>query len=59
MEPGVVRAPDDRAGDFMTSTLFVGGSAYTMDPAQPWAQAVLVQSDRIVFVGSEAEARVA
>jgi len=43
----------------MTSTLFVGGSAYTMDPAQPWAQAVLVQSDRIVFVGSEAEARVA
>ena len=38
-------------------TVFSGGSVYTMDPRQPWAQCVVVEADRIVFVGSEAQAR--
>jgi len=41
----------------VSSTLFVGGTVYTMDPHQPWAQSVLVQADRIAYVGSEVEAR--
>lgn len=40
----------------MSATAFRGGSIYTMDPRQPWAQAVIVDAGRIVFVGSEAEA---
>jgi len=31
--------------------LFSGGGIYTMNPAQPWAQAVAVRGNRIVYVG--------
>lgn len=42
----------------MTTTIFRGGRVCTMDPAQPWTECVVVQDDRIVFVGSEAEGQV-
>ncbi len=43
----------------MTSdeALLVHGTVFTADPAQPWAQAVLVRGEKIEFVGSLAEAR--
>jgi predicted amidohydrolase YtcJ len=37
-------------------TLFLHGNVYTVDQKQPRAQAVGVKADRIVFVGSNAEA---
>ena len=40
-----------------TSYLFRGGAIYTMDPAQPWAQSVVVRGHDIVHVGPEAGAR--
>ena len=40
----------------MTATVFRGGSVCTMDPRHPWAQCVVVDGGRIVFVGSEADA---
>ena len=40
-----------------SSYIFVGGSIYTMDPAQPWAQALVVRDNTIVHVGTEADAK--
>lgn len=39
------------------TTVFRGGSVYTMDTRQPWAQCVIVQNERIIFVGSEEQGR--
>jgi predicted amidohydrolase YtcJ len=36
-------------------TVLYGGSVYTGTPAAPWAQAVAVEGNRIVAVGSDAE----
>jgi predicted amidohydrolase YtcJ len=33
-----------------------GGAVYTLDPARPWARAVVVRDGRIVFVGDDAGA---
>ena len=41
----------------MSTTVFSGGSIYTMDPAQPWAAAVVVVDQTIVYVGDERGAR--
>ncbi len=38
------------------STVFVNGKIYTLDDAQPWVEAVAVDGDRIVYVGSTAGA---
>lgn len=61
----------DRYGDDMTdessfsneaifrneaSYVFSGGMIYTMDPGQPWAQAMVVRGRSIVYVGSTAGA---
>jgi predicted amidohydrolase YtcJ len=37
--------------------IILGGTIYTMDDRQPVVEAVAVQGDKIVFAGSEAEAR--
>lgn len=37
-------------------TLLLNGRVYTVDPAQPWAEAIAVKDGRILFVGSDAEA---
>ncbi|HKR12019.1 MAG TPA: amidohydrolase [Pyrinomonadaceae bacterium] len=37
--------------------VFKNGNVYTVDPKQPRAQAIAVSKDRIVFVGSNAEAQ--
>src|SRR4051794_41712325 len=37
-------------------TVFVNGNIYTMNERQPGAEAIAVKGDRIVFVGSNAEA---
>ena len=41
----------------MTSveTVWVNGRVRTMDPARPWAQAMLVRGGRIVHVGNDAD----
>lgn len=38
-------------------TVFVNGAVYTLDPDQPWAEAVAVKNDRILAVGSNQEIR--
>src|SRR4051794_37169836 len=38
-------------------TVFVNGNVYTMNERQPHAEAIVVQGDRIVFVGSTADAK--
>jgi hypothetical protein len=42
-------SPDDTAqADFV----FVNGKVYTLDAATPWAEAVAIRDDRIVYVGN-------
>ncbi len=41
----------------MTAQLYLNANVLTMNPAQPTAEAVVVEYERIVFVGSIAEAR--
>jgi predicted amidohydrolase YtcJ len=36
-----------------TSFLVKGGSIYTMDPRQPWAQCLVVRGNEIVYIGPE------
>lgn len=43
--------------DHPTGVLLTGARVYTADPHFPWAQAVLVQGNRIAYVGTEEEAR--
>src|SRR3954451_21173979 len=38
-------------------TVFINGNIYTMNERQPRAEAIAVKADRIVFVGSNAEAK--
>jgi predicted amidohydrolase YtcJ len=38
------------------ATMFVRGRVWTANPAQPWAEAVAIQADRIVAVGSNDDA---
>jgi predicted amidohydrolase YtcJ len=37
--------------------LLTNGRVYTLNPAQPWAEAVAIRGDRILAVGTNAEAR--
>ena len=37
-------------------TVALNGKVYTMNPKQPWAQAVVVKGDTIVYVGDGAVA---
>ena len=37
--------------------LITGGRVYTADPWHPWAEAVLLRGNRILYVGTEIEAR--
>lgn len=39
------------------NTVFLNGKVYTVNPRQPWAQAVAVRGDQIVYVGDNAGAR--
>ena len=39
------------------TTVLLNGSIYTVNPKQPWAQAVAVRGDEIVYVGSNQGAR--
>ena len=45
-------APAEGSADW----LFQGGGVYTMNPSQPWAQAVAVRGKQIVYVGDAAGA---
>ena len=38
-------------------TVFINGNIYTMNERQPHAEAIAVKDDRIVFVGSNADAK--
>src|SRR4051794_31257614 len=40
-----------------TTTVFVNGNIYTMNEREPHAEAIAVKGDRIIFVGSNAEAK--
>src|SRR6266513_2343991 len=40
-----------------TQTIFVNGNIYTMNERRPRAEAIAVKDDRIVFVGSNADAK--
>ena len=41
----------------MAATVFLGGTVVTMDPRRPSAECVIVDGDRIVFVGTESDGR--
>src|SRR5262245_9344314 len=46
-----------RAADAPADVVVTGGRVYTLEPAQPWAEAVAVRGDRIVKVGTRDEVR--
>jgi hypothetical protein len=48
---GCSKAPDNSA-----DIVFVNAAAYTMDADMPWAEALAVKGDRIVFVGRNVDA---
>jgi predicted amidohydrolase YtcJ len=41
----------------IAETVFINGNIYTMNERQPRAEAVAVKSDRLIFVGSNADAK--
>ena len=46
-------AADVRVAD----TLFINGQVYTVNPEQPWAEAVAIRDGKILFVGDSVAAR--
>lgn len=51
--PPPVDAADTAKAHEFADTAFLGGAVYTSNPDQPWAEAVAVLGDEIVFVGDE------
>lgn len=49
--------PDSLSNAPTASIALTGGRVFTADPANPWAEAVAIQRDRIVAVGTEEEIR--
>src|SRR5215212_3200590 len=37
--------------------VLLNGKLYTLDPANPWAEALVISGERIAFVGKSAEAK--
>jgi len=37
--------------------VFTNGKIYTVDPAQPWAEAIAIKGNKIIFVGNTEDAR--
>lgn len=54
---GACGGPADQGNDAGVDAVFTGGAVYTLDDAQPWAEAVAVDGDRIVYVGDAAGAQ--
>ncbi|HSP45952.1 MAG TPA: amidohydrolase, partial [Chthoniobacterales bacterium] len=50
-------APPGKARPENAETVFINGNIYTMNERQPRAEAIAVKGDRIVFVGSNADAK--
>ena len=44
------------AGAETAGTVFINGNIYTVNDKQPFAQAIAVKCDRIIFVGANADA---
>ena len=44
------------AGAETAETIFINGNIYTVNDKQPFAQAIAVKGDRIIFVGANADA---
>src|SRR5216110_2895774 len=44
------------AGAEIAETIFINGNIYTVNETQPHAEAIAVHRDRIIFVGSNADA---
>lgn len=40
-----------------TQKIFINGKIYTVNTAQPWAEAMIIQDKKIIFVGTSAEAQ--
>lgn len=40
----------------LANTIFINGAVYTVDPGQPWAEAVVIENGNIAFVGSSTDA---
>jgi predicted amidohydrolase YtcJ len=38
-------------------SVYLNGKIYTVNEAQPWAEAMAIQDDRLIFVGSNEAAR--
>jgi len=48
-------APFDRGDGKGVDTLVVSGRIYTLNPHQPWAEAIAIKNDRIVAIGSNSD----
>ena len=46
-------APEVHASASLTDAVFLDGNFYTANPRQPWATAVAIQGNRILYVGDE------
>ena len=47
-------APEAHASASLADAVFLDGNFYTANPRQPWATAVAIQENRILYVGDEA-----
>lgn len=53
-QPAPTRAQTPVGNDGPATVVFRGGRVYTVDPGQPWAEAVAVRDGEIVAVGNDA-----
>lgn len=51
------REPTPNAGHLPADRLFINARIYTLDESQPWAQALAVRGDEIVYVGDNGGAQ--
>ncbi|BBN83911.1 urease [Pseudoalteromonas sp. A25] len=55
--PTLSQNPQATSNQASASKVFVNAQVYTVDSKQPWAQAVAIQGNKIVFVGNDDKAK--
>jgi predicted amidohydrolase YtcJ len=52
-----VVANEQTVQEMVSQKVFINGRIYTVNNAQPWAEAMIVQDTKIVFIGTTVQAQ--
>jgi len=48
---------EDHQGQEISKTAYTNGRIYTVDTVQPWAETIIVEGNKIIFIGTDSDAQ--